>query len=143
MTQEQLGSTEPPYSICKMTPNDDENEGSRRNPSAVTGLKVSKKRLLLAFGIAAASDLFSFFVAPVPPIVWTVDVCTAVLLFAVLGWQWFLLPGLILEAIPGVGVVPVWVLVVGAIAVWGTARPREMRRMSDSTTAADGVKSNH
>ncbi len=36
---------------------------------------------------------------------------------------WLLLPGLIMEAIPGVGALPFWVLVVGAVAVWGTARP--------------------
>jgi len=38
---------------------------------------------------------------------WTLDVVTAVLLFAVLGWQWLLLPGLVMEAIPGVAVIPV------------------------------------
>jgi len=36
---------------------------------------------------------------------WVLDIVTAVLLFMVLGWQWLLLPGLVLEAIPGVGVV--------------------------------------
>jgi len=34
-----------------------------------------------------------------------------------------LLPGLALEAIPGFGVLPFWLLVVGAIAVLGTPRP--------------------
>jgi len=48
-----------------------------------------------------------------PPIGWAVDVLTATLLFVVLGWQWLLSPGLVLEAIPGVG----------AIAVFGTPRP--------------------
>ena len=32
-------------------------------------------------------------------------------------------PGLIMEAVPGLGVVPFWVLVVAAIAVWGQVRP--------------------
>jgi hypothetical protein len=59
-----------------------------------------------------------------PPISLAVDVVTAGLLFVVLGWQWLLLPGLVLEAIPGVGVVPFWLLVVGAIAVFGTSRPK-------------------
>jgi hypothetical protein len=53
-----------------------------------------------------------------------VDGVTAVLFFVVLGWQWLLLPGLVLEAIPGVGALPLWLLVVGAIAFWGTARPK-------------------
>jgi len=44
-------------------------------------------------------------------------------LFMVLGRQWLLLPGLALEAIPGLGVLPFWLLVVGAIAVLGTPRP--------------------
>jgi hypothetical protein len=45
------------------------------------------------------------------------------LLFAVLGCQWLLLLGLIMEAIPGFGVLPFWLLVVAAIAIWGTPRP--------------------
>jgi hypothetical protein len=48
-----------------------------------------------------------------PPIVWAVDLGTALLLFMVLGRQWLLLPGLVLEAIPGVGVLPFWLLVGG------------------------------
>jgi len=56
--------------------------------------------------------------------VWVMDLVTAILLLTVLGWRWLLLPGLVLEAIPGVGVVPFWLLVVAAIAVWGTARPK-------------------
>ena len=53
-----------------------------------------------------------------------VDLATAILLFIVLGWQWILLSGLVMEAIPGLYVLPFWVLVVGAVAVWGTARPK-------------------
>ena len=49
---------------------------------------------------------------------------TALLLFMVLGRQWLLLPGLVLGAIPGVGALPFWLLVVGAIAVLGTPRPK-------------------
>lgn len=88
----------------------------------------SKGRLAAAFAIAAASDLLFVWLsvagAFLPPVAWAVDFTTALLLFAVLGWQWMLLPGLILEAIPGVYVLPFWVLVVAAVAVWGTARPK-------------------
>jgi hypothetical protein len=42
----------------------------------------------------------------------------------VLGFQWILLPGLIMEAIPGLYVLPFWVLVVAAVGIWGTARPK-------------------
>jgi hypothetical protein len=87
-------------------------------------LRVSKRRFALALAIAAISDAGGAFVTLAPPFAWALDALTAVLLFAVLGWQWLLLPGLVLEAIPGVGVLPFWLLVVGAIGVWGTARPK-------------------
>jgi hypothetical protein len=86
-------------------------------------LKFSKKRLALAFAIAGISDAIGAFATPLPPIVWAVDLGTALLLFMVLGRQWLLLPGLALEAIPGLGALPFWLLVVGAIAVLGTPRP--------------------
>ena len=54
----------------------------------------------------------------------TIDLVTAIVLFMVLGWQWILLPGLIMEAIPGLYVFPFWVLVVGAVVMWGTAWPK-------------------
>lgn len=88
---------------------------------------LSRKRLGLAFAIAAASDAIGAFLMPAPPFVWGMDVATAILLFFVLGWQWPLLPGLIMESIPGLGVLPFWLVVVGAIAVWGTPRPRLQR----------------
>jgi len=87
-------------------------------------LKFSKTQLALAFAIAGTSDVIGAFAILAPPLVWAVDISTALLLFVVLGWQWLLLPGLALEAIPGVGVLPLWLLVVGAIAVLGTPRPK-------------------
>jgi hypothetical protein len=87
-------------------------------------LRFSKRQVVLAIAIAAISDALCAFVVFVPLAVWGVDLLTAALLFAVLGWQWLLLPGLFLEAIPGLGVIPFWLLVVGAILVWGTARPK-------------------
>src|SRR5262245_46153492 len=96
---------------------------SAETPSSKT-LKFSKRRLALAFLIAGISDVIGAFSTPAPPVVWVVDLGTALLLFIVLGWQWLLLPGLALEAIPGVGVLPFWLLVVAAIAVLGTPRPK-------------------
>ena len=90
--------------------------------TASTPPKFSVLRLALAFVIAGVSDVIGAFASLAPPIGWAVDVVTAALLFVVLGWQWLLLPGLVLEAIPGVGVLPFWLLAVGAIAVLGTAR---------------------
>jgi hypothetical protein len=86
-------------------------------------LKFSKKQLAFAVAIAGVSDVIGAFATPAPPITWAVDLVTALLLFIVLGRQWLLLPGLALEAIPGLGVIPFWLLVVGAIAAFGTPRP--------------------
>ena len=92
--------------------------------TASTPLKFSAWQLALAFVVAGASDVIGALTSLAPPVAWAVDVVTAVLLFVVLGWQWLLLPGLVLEAIPGVDVFPFWLLVVGAIAVFGTPRPK-------------------
>jgi hypothetical protein len=91
-------------------------------------LRFSRKTLVLAFAIAAASDAVGAFANAAPPIAWVIDVVTALLLFMVLGRQWLLLPGLALEAIPGLGVLPFWLLVVGSIAVLGTPRPKLERQ---------------
>jgi len=93
-----------------------------------TEIKFSGKRLAFAFAIAGISDAIGAFATPVPPLVWMVDFVTALLLFLVMGRQWLLLPGLALEAIPGLGVLPLWLLVVGAIAVLGTPRPTFQQR---------------
>jgi hypothetical protein len=96
----------------------------RSTETTSTPLKFSVLRLALAFVIAGVSDVIGAFASLAPPIGWALDVVTAALLFVVLGWQWLLLPGLVLEAIPGVGVFPFWLLVAGAIAVLGTPRPK-------------------
>ena len=85
--------------------------------------RFSRNRLLLAFAVAAMSDALSIVFTLTPPLEWATDVVTAILLFLTLGWQWMLLPGLIMEAIPGLYVFPFWILVVAAVAVWGTVRP--------------------
>ena len=86
--------------------------------------RFSRKQLALAFGIAAIADAIGIFAGPLPPLIWVVDFVTVILLFIVLGWHWMLLPGLIMEAIPGVDILPFWLLVVGSIAVLGTVRPK-------------------
>jgi hypothetical protein len=85
--------------------------------------KFSKRTLTTAFAIAALADGMSAVLTLAPPLYWAIDLTTAFLLFIVLGRQWILLPGLIMEAIPGLYVFPFWVLVVAAISVWGTVRP--------------------
>jgi hypothetical protein len=96
-------------------------------PQPLPHPRFSGRRLALAFALAALADGLSFFLTFTPPVQWAADLVTAILLFMVLGWQWILLPGLIMEAIPGLYVFPFWVLVVGAVAIWGTARPKLKR----------------
>ncbi len=83
-----------------------------------TGAGPSKTRLVLAFLVAAVSDVISAGTEFVPPVQWAVDVTTALLLFGLLGWRWALLPGLMAEAIPGVAAFPTWILVVASVALW-------------------------
>ena len=78
----------------------------------------------MAFTIAALTDGLAVYLTLAPPVEWAADLVTAILLFIVLGRQWILLPGLIMEATPGLYIFPFWVLVVGAVAMWETVRPK-------------------
>jgi hypothetical protein len=60
---------------------------------------LSKTRLAMAFLVAATSDVVSFGTEVVPPVQWTVDFVTALLLFMILGWRWALLPGFVAEGL--------------------------------------------
>lgn len=75
----------------------------------------SQAQMALAFGVAAVSDVLAMATVIAPPLQIALDAATALALFLVLGRRWALLPGLIVEAIPGMGVFPVWVLVVLSI----------------------------
>ena len=66
-------------------------------PQPLPRPRFSGRRLVFAFAIAALADGLSFFLTFTPPVQWAVDLVTAVLLFVTLGWQWILLPGLIME----------------------------------------------
>jgi hypothetical protein len=74
--------------------------------------------MALAFGVAALSDFVSMWTEFLPPVQWAVDLGTAGLLFLILGRRWALLPGLAMEAIPGMGVFPIWILVVMSLIVY-------------------------
>ena len=91
-------------------------------------LRFSTRQIVLALGIAAASDVLCAFLLFAPPVVWAIDLATALLLFTVLGWHWIYLPGLLMEAIPGFGIFPFWLLVVIAVFIWGTPRPNLRRK---------------
>lgn len=84
----------------------------------------SRAQMALAFGIAAVSDVLSIWLTFAPPVQWVLDAATAFALFLILGKRWALLPGLVAEAIPGLGVFPVWVLVVLSIIIYdGIKKP--------------------
>jgi hypothetical protein len=83
---------------------------------------ANKKRMAVAFVVAATSDALSFWLTFAPPIQWGIDLATALILFLLLGRKWVILPGLIAEAVPGLNIFPFWLLVVGSIAIWGTIR---------------------
>jgi hypothetical protein len=84
----------------------------------------TRAKMAIAFGVAAVSDVLSIWLTFAPPFQWTLDIATAVILFLILGRRWALLPGLIAEAIPGMGIFPVWVLVVLSIIIYdGIKKP--------------------
>jgi hypothetical protein len=114
-----------PKTEWEVLPPEGSDGSTRPGPSAGAGTSGTSggNRLALAFGIAVASDLASVFLEFAPPLQWTLDLATAAALFVVLGRQWLILPALVAEAIPGVAVLPSWVLVVGSIAMWGTVTP--------------------
>ena len=93
------------------------------NPFA-PAMPPSRARIAIAFAAAAVSDVLSIWITFLPPAQWALDAATALLLFLLLGRRWALLPGLIAEAIPGMGVFPVWVLVVLSIIIYdGIKKP--------------------
>jgi hypothetical protein len=65
---------------------------------------------------AAASDALGFGVVLWPPLQWLLDAVTAVVLFAMVGFRWPLLPALAVEVVPGLQLFPAWTLVVAALA---------------------------
>ena len=84
----------------------------------------SRAKMAIAFGVAAVSDVLSIWLTFAPPFEWALDLATAFALFLILGRRWALLPGLVAEAVPGMGVFPVWVLVVLSIIVYdGIKKP--------------------
>ena len=93
--------------------------------SVPKGTQTARHLRVRAFLIAAVSDFLSFWMVLAPPMQWLIDLGTALLLFLILGRRWAILPGLIVEAIPGMGVFPVWVLAVLSIIAYDDIRGRK------------------
>ncbi|MCX5650957.1 MAG: hypothetical protein NTU45_06145 [Planctomycetota bacterium] len=70
---------------------------------------------MLAGGIALAADSIGIIPGEAWPVVF--DIAVAIALAIILGPKPILLVGLVLEAIPVVGLFPSWVAVIGAIAI--------------------------
>lgn len=93
-------------------------------------------RLGLALAIALSSDAFSFFTSAwviTEPVVIAVDVATAMLLWWALGRPALLFVVFVAEAIPGIGMIPLWTMVVGALAVTGRLPASMSARAAKST----------
>ena len=80
-------------------------------PSLLT--PPSRNRAVLALIVAVISDVLSLVFEFIPSMEITLDLATALVLWAILGWRWPLLPAMIAEAIPGVALFPTWTMVAG------------------------------
>ena len=72
--------------------------------------------------IALVSDGLSFFLSPTviaAPLVISIDLVTGVLIWVALGRPMLLFAVFLAEAIPGVGMVPLWTMVVALLATTG------------------------
>jgi hypothetical protein len=125
--QSPVGPENPPHPPSELANRANPSPGKLTSPQSVWNsvlARFSKRQIVLAIAIAAISDLACAFLVFAPPLVWGIDVVTALLLFAILGWHWIYLPGLVLEAIPGFGIFPFWLVVVAAVFVLGSPRPK-------------------
>jgi hypothetical protein len=86
--------------------------------------RPSWKLLALALILAGVSDVFSFVFVLLLPVQWALDLTTAFLLFLIFGRRRAILPALIAEAIPGMGIFPVWILVVISIILYDDIKRR-------------------
>ncbi len=84
-----------------------------------TPLAYPWSRRLAALAIAVASDALNAVFTWLPPVAIGIDMVTAVALWLVLGRPMILLPALLAEAIPGVGIIPLWTIVAGGLAFFG------------------------
>ena len=87
--------------------------------------RPSWKLLALALVLAGVSDVLSFVFVLLLPVQWALDLTTAFLLFLIFGRRRAILPALVAEAIPGMGVFPVWILVVMSIILYDDIKRRK------------------
>ncbi|MBI1842773.1 MAG: hypothetical protein HYR88_18195 [Verrucomicrobia bacterium] len=105
----------------------------------------SRGRIILAFAVALAADAIQFplaagmlFGVTLPPLAVAdvgVDLVAMIATTSLIGFHWVLLPGFILEAIPGIDLAPTWTGCV-AFALW-----RRRREAADAKPVAGAVSS--
>ncbi len=96
-------------------------------------------RFLLALVVALASDLVGMPLELAPPLSIGLDVVTALVLWAILGRGWLLLVALVLEAIPGLGLVPFWTMAVcGMEFITASAQVRMKQLLGRKGVAGEG-----
>jgi hypothetical protein len=85
----------------------------------------SRLKYVAALAAAGISDALSVAVEVIPPLEIAVDISTALVIWALLGWRWTMLVALVAEAIPGLALFPTWIMVVLAYGMFpkGSATP--------------------
>lgn len=80
---------------------------------------ISKWRFILAFLVALTADTVG---APLGSFNIVFDVFVAIILIVILGFNWMIIPALLVECVPGLGVFPTWAMAIMAIAGWKTIK---------------------
>lgn len=116
------------------------NVGAPIDNAALAHMKPRRTaRFLLALVVALASDLIGMPLELAPPLSIGLDVVTALVLWAILGRGWLLLVALVLEAIPGLGLVPFWTMAVcGMEFITASAQVRMKQLLGRKGVAGEG-----
>jgi len=96
-------------------------------------------RVIVAFALAIVVDAVNVVFALIPPVYITVDVVAAVTIWFVLGRPALLVGVLLVEAVPGIGVIPLWTVVVGLIVFTGSIPSRGMGDVENRGPAGRAV----
>ncbi|HUR27181.1 MAG TPA: hypothetical protein VM509_03280 [Planctomycetota bacterium] len=89
------------------------------------GTPLTRKRMALAFCVAAAADAASIVAELFPWVLVAIDGATAIVLLLILGFRWQFVPAIAAEAVPVLAIFPSWMAAVLAIVA---SAPRDERR---------------
>ncbi len=113
-----------------------------RTNNGKSALSFGWGRIMIALAIALISDGISFFGSAVIvalPLIIGIDLVTGFLIWLALGRPMVLFAVFMAEAIPGVAMIPLWTLIVVALAVTG----RLPSRITQSQPSAPSTPANH